>query len=192
MAEKLRHKFEIPRKIVHLLSIFVPFAARNNLFATQALLGFFIVFYTYSEWTKLKGKAFFAHGPISKLQRAEEQARMARAPLFLAIGVLIAVSFFSFTAALIGVYQVAVCDTMAALVGKNWGQTQLPLLSRKTYVGTCAYFIAALPVSFYYLPPSKAIVIALVGAFLESLPFKDIDNLIIPIVIAFLAEQFLF
>src|SRR5262249_45984827 len=127
-----------------------------------------------------------------KLQREDEQTRLARAPLFLAIGVLFAVSFFSFTAALIGVYQVAVCDTAAALVGRKWGGTAFPFVQRKTYAGTLAFFTLALPVAFYYLPPSKAIVISLVGAFLESLPFKDLDNLIIPMVISFLAEQFLF
>lgn len=174
-----------------MLSLLVPLASFFKPLAAQAILVFFILFYSYSEWRKVRGKTFFAHLFILKMQREEEKLEWARAPLFLALGVLGAVSFFSWEAALLGIYQVGFCDTMAAYFGKKWGKTKLPFFSRKTYAGLIAYFITALPLSFLYLSPSTAITLSLVGAFLESLPFKDWDNLTIPIVIAFLAEQFM-
>lgn len=174
-----------------MLSLLVPVVTFTEPLAAQVILVFFILFYSYSEWQKMRGKTFFAHLFISKMQRDEEKLEWARAPLFLALGVLGAISFFSWEAALLGIYQVGFCDTMAAYCGKKWGKTKLPFFSRKTYAGLLAYFITALPLSFLYLPPSMAITLSLVGAFLESLPFKDWDNLTIPVVISFLAEQFI-
>ncbi|MBI2338942.1 MAG: hypothetical protein HYU99_01040 [Deltaproteobacteria bacterium] len=186
------YSFELSRKAVHLSSLAVPLCAYYSLFAAQIILLFFIVFYSFSEWRKTTGKPFFAHPLIFRMQRDEELHCYARAPLFLAIGVLLAITLFSWKASLIGIYMAGFCDTMAALCGKKFGRTKLPFFSRKTYAGSMAFLIAALPISFYFLPPSKAIIISVTGAFLESLPFKDWDNLTIPLGITFLAEQFLF
>lgn len=186
------YSFELSRKTVHLCSLAVPLCAWYSLFAAQAVLLFFILFYSFSEWRKTTGRAFFAHHLISKMQRDNERNSYAKAPLFLAIGVLLAISFFSWKASLIGIYMAGFCDTLAALCGKKFGRTKLPFFSRKTYAGSLAFLVAALPVSFVFLPPSKAIIISVVGAFLESLPFKDWDNLTVSLVVAFLAEQFLF
>lgn len=184
--------FEFSRKSVHLLSLFVPLCAYYALAKTQGVLAFFIILYGVSEWKKIHNRPFFAHRLISKMQRDEELTTFAWAPLFLALGVLLAISLFSWEASLVGIYQVGFCDTMAAVCGKRWGKTNLPFFYRKTYVGSIAFLLTALPVAFIFFPPSKAIVIALFGAFLESLPFKDWDNLSIPLVITFLAEQFMF
>ncbi|MBI4412578.1 MAG: hypothetical protein HY541_08855 [Deltaproteobacteria bacterium] len=186
------YSFELSRKAVHLFALAVPLCAWYSLFSAQAVLLFFIIFYSFSEWRKVTGKTFFAHPLVAKIQRDEELRRYAKAPLFLAIGVLLAISFFSWEASLVGIYQAGFCDTLAAMVGKKFGRTKLPFFSRKTYAGSLAFLVSALPVSFIFLPPSKAIIISVVGAFLESLPFKDWDNLTVPLVVAFLAEQFLF
>ena len=186
------YSFELSRKAVHLSALAVPLCAYYSLFAAQIILLFFIVFYSFSEWKKVAGKPFFAQTLISRMQRDNERNTYAKAPLFLAIGVLLAISLFSWTASLIGIYMAGFCDTLAAMVGKKWGRTKLPFFARKTYAGSLAFLAAALPVSFIFLPPSKAIIISVVGAFLESLPFKDWDNLTVSLVVAFLAEQFLF
>lgn len=176
---------------MHLLSLLVPAVTFFSLRMAQVILIAAIFFYAYAEWRKVKGEKFGPAGFIQKMQRDEEKQAWARAPLFLAIGVLAAITLFSWKASMIGIYQVGFCDTVAALAGRKWGRTRLPFMTRKTYVGTAAFFLAALPVMMIFLPSSKAIVLALVGAFLESLPFKDWDNLTIPIVVSFLAEQFL-
>jgi len=184
--------FELGRKTVHLLSLLVPVVTYYSLGAAQITLLFFILLYSFSEFYKVRGKPFFTHAIIDKMQRDEEKTTYAKAPLFLAIGVLVAISFFDWKASLIGIYYAGFCDTIAALAGKKWGKTTLPLFSRKTIFGSLAFFVAALPVSFYFFSPSKAIILAVGGAFLESLPFKDWDNLILPIVITFIAAQFFF
>lgn len=184
--------FEYSRKVVHLLSLLVPLGAHYSQKATQITLFALLVYYLVFEWYKNRGKWFLGRRIILKLQRQEELDTWSNAPTLLALGVLAAITLFSAEAAIIGIYQVGFCDTVAALAGKKWGRVTIPFMSRKTFVGTVAFFVAALPVGLYLLPPSKAIALALVGAFLESLPFKDWDNFTIPIVVAFLAEQFLF
>ena len=183
--------FEIPRKTVHILSLLVPLAAYYALLPTQMVLLFFSAFYGYSEWRKIKGLPFFAHPYIGAMHRDEERAGWAPAPLFLAVGCLVSITFFRWEAFFIGIYQAGFCDTVAALCGKRWGKTKIPFFSRKTVVGSAAFFVAALPVALIFLSPAQAVVLCLAGAYLESLPFKDLDNLTVPVIITFLAHQFL-
>ena len=157
---------------------------------TQLAIVACLLFYIISEWHKITGRHFFAHKAIKPLQRPREHEGLAKAPFFLAIGIFISLTFFRYEAAFIGIYQVGFCDTLAAVAGRRWGKTPLPFFSRKTFIGSFAFFISALPVALYFLSPSKAILISVVGAFLESLPFKDWDNLTIPVFITFLAEQY--
>ncbi len=173
------------------MSLLVPVIAKYHLLSAQLLLVFFIVFYAFSEWKKVRRKYFFAHKLILRMQRDDEKTEFAKAPLLLATGILMAITFFTWEASLVGIYQAGFCDTVAALCGKKWGKTKIPFLSRKTYVGSLAFFIAAVPFTLLFLPPSKAIVVCLFGAFLESLPFKDWDNLSVPFFISLLADQFL-
>lgn len=191
MAEKT--KFEFSRKAVHMLSLLVPLCAYFHVGWTQVTILCFITFYAVSETWKVKGKHFWFHRYILKMQRDGERNTWARAPFFLAVGVLGSITLFSWEAALIGIYQAGMCDTMAALFGKKFGGTPFPFFStRKTFTGTLAFIAFALPVCFIFLSPSKAIVLALIGGFLESLPVKDWDNLTVPLIISFLAELFLF
>lgn len=173
------------------MSLVVPVIAGYHLPTAQGLLVFFILFYSFSEWRKVKGVPFFAHRFVLKMQRDDERSGFAKAPILLALGILIAISFFRWEASLVGIYHAGFCDTVAALCGKKWGKTKIPFFSRKTYVGSFTFFMAAVPFTLLFLPPSKAIVVSLFGAFLESLPFKDWDNLSVPVFITLLAEQFL-
>lgn len=186
------HHFELPRKAVHLLSLFIPMITFYSVFTAQVVIAVFSVFYFFSEWRKMQGHHFLPHRVILKMQRHEELAVWARAPLFLALGVMIAITFYSWEASLIGIYQVGLCDTAAALCGKKWGRTVIPFMTRKTYVGALAFFITALPMAFYFLSPAEAVVIALIGSFLESLPIKDWDNITIPVIVTVVSEQFIF
>lgn len=184
--------FEYSRKIVHLLSLLVPVAVHYSLLVTQLGLILLVLFYSLSEWFKVRGRSFVGQSLIAKIQREEELEGWAMAPIYLGLGVLVVITFFSFKASMVGIYQVGFCDTMAAFCGKKWGTTKLPPFNRKTYAGSIGFFLAALPVAFYFLPPSKAIIISLVGAFLESLPIKALDNFLIPVVVTFLTEQYLY
>lgn len=184
--------FEISRKSIHALSLLTPFIYTYNRFFCQALIIFFILLYLIYEWLKKSRAPQFLRNIMDHLHRDEEKNKWAPAPLYLAFGVLGSFHFYHFNAAVIAIYCVGFCDIIAALCGKKWGQTKLPFAKRKTIVGTSAFFFAAIPICAYYLPPSKAITTALLGAFLESLPFKDIDNITIPLIVGFVANQFLF
>lgn len=86
-------------------------------------------------------------------------------------------------------------DGMADLVGKRYGKIRLPWSKNKSFAGTAAVFISGFilsiiilgvysladaefePLTVHLLPIA---VISLVSAFVESLPFPDIDNLTVP------------
>lgn len=186
------HLSEIARKTVHLLSLLVPLVSYYSLLNTQLILIFFIFFYAYSEYARKKNLHFFAQPLINKLQREDEKKRFAKAPLLLAFGVLLTISFFSWKAAFIGIYLVGLGDTLASVIGRRWGKIKLFYSEEKTYLGSAVCFITALCISLYFLKAKEALLVAFVGMFFESLPWKDWDNLTVPIVTAFLAEIFLF
>lgn len=181
---------EYPRKTVHLLTLLIPVTSYFSVFWTQITLLGFIILYLLLEWIKLKGKndhlfTFF----IALMQRDHEKNTFAKAPLFLALGVLTALTFFSWEAATIGIVMVGLSDTVAAWAGRKWGVTKMPFSTRKTIAGSACFFLSALPITASFLTPIQTISLAFIGAFLESLPFKDWDNLTIPIVITWLAEK---
>ncbi|MBX7147443.1 hypothetical protein K1X76_00030 [bacterium] len=184
--------FEYSRKFVHMLSLGVPFAHLYFPKLTMCALIFFIIFYATCEFFKLKGRTGGINKIIGFMHRDNEKHTFAKAPLLLAIGVLFSITFFSWKASLVGIYMVGLSDTLAAWMGKKWGVTKIFFFNRKTLVGTLGFFLSAFPIALYFLPPSKAVVISLVGAFLESLPFRDWDNLTIPVIVTFLAQQFIF
>lgn len=191
MEEKLIST-EFARKSVHLLSLLVPCAAWYSLKGTLLGIMTFAVLYGISEYRKIKNKSFLLQSLISKMQREDEKKYFAKAPLFLAVGVSSALIFYSPLAAWVAIYQAGFCDTMASIFGRKCGKTRIPFSPQKSLLGSALFFLTALPVLFLVLPYSKAVVVALVGTFLEMLPFKDWDNLIVPLVTGFLVEQFLF
>ncbi|OGQ08749.1 MAG: hypothetical protein A3G32_06200 [Deltaproteobacteria bacterium RIFCSPLOWO2_12_FULL_40_28] len=191
MEEKLISN-EFARKSVHLLSLLVPCAAWYSLTGTLFGIMAFSILYGISEYCKIKNKSFLLQSLISKMQREDEKKRFAKAPLFLAVGVSAVLLLYSPLAAWVAIYHAGFCDTMASVFGKKWGKTRIPFSPEKSLLGSGLFFLSALPVLFLILPYSKAVVVALVATFLEMLPFKDWDNLIVPLVTGFLVEQFLF
>lgn len=104
-------------------------------------------------------------------------------------------------------------DSAASLVGRNFPQLKLPWNAAKSWAGFCAFSAAALPVCYagLYLCPcplflrttgwpelpyvwTLAVLAAVSGAVLESLPSKIDDNLRVPLgvgTILWLAAKFL-
>ncbi|EKD41159.1 MAG: hypothetical protein ACD_73C00820G0005 [uncultured bacterium] len=188
----MKKNFELSRKSIHALSLLVPWIYLYNKTLCFSLLAGFSVFYLILEVLKLNNKSIFLNHWIAFLHRDEEKSKWAPAPLYLALGVMGCLYFFPWNVSFIAIYCAGICDIMAALCGKKWGVTHIPFSERKTIVGTGAFFLTALPVCFYFLPPSKAITTAMLGAFLESLPLKDWDNLTVPLIVGFVANQFLY
>ncbi len=76
-------------------------------------------------------------------------------------------------------------DAFSAIIGKAFGKTELPYNPFKSVEGTIAGFIAASIAASFVLPIPLAIFAALIGMFVESIPWDLNDNLTIPLGVGF-------
>lgn len=98
-----------------------------------------------------------------------------------ALGVLIPLVFLSDIMEISAVILVlALGDGISTLIGKN-GKIQIPYNKKKTVEGSLAFFISSLIT--YFIIKDHGLIIAFVGAIVESLPLDIDDNISIPIVI---------
>lgn len=76
-------------------------------------------------------------------------------------------------------------DALSAVVGKGFGKNELPYNPYKSIEGTITGFIGASIAAAFVLPIPLAIFAALIGAFVESIPWDLNDNLTIPLAVGF-------
>ena len=82
-------------------------------------------------------------------------------------------------------YALGFGDGLASLVGKLCGRIRIPFTNGKTVAGSLACFTAIFCSTVVLTGnPKVALGCALVGMAFELLPLRDLDNLVIPIVIA--------
>lgn len=185
-------KKELVRKSIHLFACFVPlllYIAR-----TPALWALFAVavFYSIAEFLRMKGKIIPVFSIITEIAaRKRDQNHFVLGPITLAAGILLTALFFNPIPTAMGIYALAFGDGLASLAGKMYGKRIIPYTSGKTIIGSLTCFIAIFISTF--LVSKKLFVslwIALAGMIIELLPLKDFDNLIIPIVLAAIAQYY--
>lgn len=184
---------EFFRKSIHLCTCFVPLLLDFAYKPVLLLLSFVLLLYIICEFMRLNGKPVPIISTITKkAARKRDENKFVLGPVTLCIGVILTAVFFDQTAAAIGIYALGLGDGLSSLFGRLFGKTLIPHTKGKSIVGslTCflAIFISSLVITqniFYSL------LIALLGMFVEMLPLKDYDNLIIPLVIAFFCEYIL-
>ena len=89
----------------------------------------------------------------------------------------------------LGLSQIFIADAAAALMGKIWGHRKIIFSTKKTWVGSSTYFLSAFLISLFWVSPLQAFYLAAAGSILEIIS-KDLDNLTIPLGIAFLVSFF--
>ncbi len=95
------------------------------------------------------------------------------------IGVLLIMVFLKNTSSIAAcIFIFAIGDGFSTLVG-IWGKIKLQYNSKKTLEGTVAFFLTSIPA--YIFINEYAIVLALVGAIVESLPLDIEDNTLVPV-----------
>lgn len=187
---KLDLKNEIWRKSVHISGIFfLPILFWNREFFVTLLI-LFLIGYLIVEWQWKKGKKIpFLTALTHKSKRDHESGRLAKGPILLVIAGVTTPYLFGIEPAAIGLAQAFVADTASTLAGVRWGKRRLPYHKGKSWAGSLAFFSTAFLVSILFVPPREAFLLALVGAFVESLPIPDADNLVVPMVVSFLASR---
>jgi len=180
---------ELERKSLHIPGLTVPFLYQLWPKIILLALGAISVVYYFSEVRRVsKGRPLPIIGWLTdKLTRSPH---LDLAPIYLAVGLGMAVVTLPFKAALAGAFLVCVCDAVAALVGMTFGKRRIFLI-RKTYLGTTAFFVAGVLTLFPIIGWKGAVITAFVASIIEAISIEGIDNLFLPILGGLLAAQFL-
>ena len=180
---------EFFRKLIHICSSLVPLLAKISLIAACALLALSIVVYSACEILRLKGIRVPLVSRVTLYAARKDDSRgFVLGPVTLAAGILLSLLIFPLKYAAIGILALAFGDGTASLAGKLFGKHKLPGSAGKTFEGSlacfCAVLLSSLAVARNFF---HALFLALSASVFEALPLKDYDNLIIPLLISFLA-----
>lgn len=182
-------KRELKRKSLHLPGLMVPFAYQWQPYLTLLGLGLMSVLYYISELRRLsKTSPFPVIGFLSaRLTRSDH---LDLAPVYLAVGLGVGAMLLPIKAAFAGALLVCLCDGVAAVIGMKFGKHKIIFL-KKTYLGTLAFFVAAMLSLVPLLGWQGALITAASASFVEALSIEGIDNFLLPVVGGMIAKQFL-
>jgi len=189
-----RRKAELIRKSLHFLIAVVPLLAGFNKTFTLILLAAGTLAYAVMEGLRQKG---IDVPLVSKLtvaaSRRRDAGRFVLGPVTLGAGAFLPILVFPPAAASIAVYALAFGDGTASLAGKFFGRIRPPFLSGKSLEGSSACFLGIF-LSAYFVTVHEgngnwrvALIAACTGLAAELLPFKDWDNIIIPMAVGLAA-----
>jgi dolichol kinase len=186
-----RRRTELARKALHFLIGFVPVLAAYNRIFTLILVGGGILLYTAMELYRWRGGHIPLISDITAFaSRRRDQGRFVLGPVTLGLGAFLALLVFPPLTAAIGIYALAFGDGTASLAGKFIGRIRPPFLFGKSLEGSIACFLGTLfsayAVTVYYRGEGNwhlSLIAAGVATIAELLPFRDWDNVIIPLVV---------
>ncbi len=184
---------EIFRKSIHICGAALPFFMGRFYWIVIAALFLSILLYSVSELMRLSGHEIPIVSSITAVAaRKRDENRFVFGPVTLASGILLAALLWDRLPASIGIYALAFGDGLASLAGKLFGRMQLPLTQGKTAAGSLACFLAIFIACYLASKEScLALIVASVGMFIELLPLKDYDNVVIPIVLGGISQLYL-
>ena len=181
---------ELFRKSIHICGAVVPFFLGRYYWPVVASLFLAIIVYSVSELARLSGHEIPLISSVTAVaSRKRDENRFVFGPVTLASGILLSALLWEALPAAIGIYALAFGDGLASLAGKLFGRARLPFTQGKTAAGSLTCFCAIFVSSFLASGRSGlALAAASVGMFIELLPLKDYDNIIIPLVIGGISQ----
>lgn len=184
---------EFFRKTIHICTALVPLLlhlARAPAIALVAAAG---AFYAVSELLRIRGREIPLISDITAAAaRKRDENRFVLGPVTLVCGICLAAILWDERPAAIGIYALAFGDGLASLAGKTFGLVRIPLTQGKTAAGSLTCFAAIFCSAFAVSGDSfVSLVVACLGAFVEVLPLKDFDNLLIPVLLGGVAQRLL-
>jgi dolichol kinase len=182
---------EFIRKSIHILIALVPplaaFAGRGSVLA---LLAGGVLFYTYAEIERSRGRRIpLITGITTAAARQEDLCgKIILGPITLGIGAMISLLLYPQTASLIAIYALAFGDSISSIVGRAMGHIHIGPWRHKTLEGSFACFLLVWVISLRVSGSlSGSCLIALAATALEAVPVKDLDNIILPMGSGFMA-----
>ena len=174
---------EFFRKTIHICTAFVPFFLHFAHIGTIFSLCLIVVFYIIAEYFRSNGHEIPLISDITAAAaRKRDENKFVLGPVTLVAGIITAASIWSERAASVGIFALAFGDGLASLAGKTFGKIRVPYTHGKTVEGSLTCFAAIFCSTFFVTNDCKiALIVAISGAFIEVLPLKDFDNLLIPV-----------
>ena len=182
---------EIFRKTIHLCTAFIPLLLHHFYWPIIILLLLAATGFSLSEILRLNGIKIPLVSQITEVAaRKRDEGRFVLGPVTLVLGIVASSLLFSEKAYTIGILSLAFGDGLASLCGKLFGHSHIPFTSGKTVAGSLSCFFAIFCCSFFMTQSVyQALVIALCGMVIEVFPLKDLDNLLIPVILGFVAQN---
>ncbi len=168
---------------------FVPIAAISKGVIVLLVVSTLLLYLFYESYAARGGSLPFVTTIIGRVKRMKEK-EIAHAPFLMGGGIAVTVVIFPFHPAAAGLLQLAVSDMAATLVGQVWGKRPLPHAPKKTLEGSLGFFASAFIAMLFLYPFTTSILLALVGTVIESLPYEDWDNFLIPVSVAAVASLY--
>jgi dolichol kinase len=192
-----RRRSELVRKSLHFLIALAPVLAGVNRTFTLALLGAGTAAYALMELLRHRGLRIPLISDLTVFaSRRRDKGRFVLGPVTLGAGAFLALFLFPPLAAAVAVFALAFGDGTASLAGKFIGRLRPSFLFGKSLEGFLACFVGTLVSAYLTVMHTgdgslrMAIVAAGTATVTELLPFRDWDNIIIPLVVG-LVVQFL-
>lgn len=184
LTDSQRH--ELWRKSFHALGIVMIPVSQISPYLVVAFLVIASVLYLWVELlARTEHPVPFVTTLIRKCKRPEYRDTIDCGPLYLAAGVGLPFLLLPVSAASVALLHACVADAAAAVAANLLPRgPALPHSARKSVTGTLTFFIVAWFLSAFYFPWQRAFMIAVVGTVLESLPPRDLDNIIVPVGVA--------
>lgn len=176
---------ELFRKTIHLCSAFVPLLLKYYYWQTIILLFAALIFYSISEILRLKGKTIPLVSKITEVAaRKRDENKFVLGPVTLVIGIICASLLWAPDKAAMGIFALAFGDGLASLFGKLFGRVHIPFTQGKTACGSLTCFFAVYVSSFAVCRSALvSLIIALTAMLVEVIPMKDLDNVVIPVLV---------
>ncbi len=176
---------ELFRKTIHLCSAFVPLLLKYYYWQTIILLFAALIFYSISEILRLKGKSIPLVSKITEVAaRKRDENKFVLGPVTLVIGIICASLLWAPDKAAMGIFALAFGDGLASLFGKLFGRVHIPFTQGKTACGSLTCFFAVYVSSFAVCRSALvSLIIALTAMLVEVIPMKDLDNVVIPVLV---------
>lgn len=167
------------RTVVHASALLIPFIveATSKCTVVAALIAITVA-YSLSEALRLRSKNLPLITRFTlAMSRQDERPHFVKAPIFLAIGIVLSLLAFPKSIAYASVTMVAVGDPVASYVGRRFGRIRV---KQKTLEGFTAGLIVSCVSALLWVPPHLALVGSIVGMLLEIIG-SLYDNATIPI-----------
>ncbi len=184
MRKQFAHSWyqEIRRKFLHILIACVPIFSSLVYYSTQLVLFALLVVYMISECLRINGYSFPMLGSMTRSSiRKPEERGIAYGPVTLVLGASLSILLFPEIIAITVIWIVAFADTAATIIGRNIGNHRIPYNKSKSIEGSMAALIVAFLCGIIYLPLFPSLLAAFFSSFVESLPLRSLDNLLMPV-----------